>query len=777
MKKKYLISALVVGVALFDLHTFHYFEKQASAGIDTESSKGSDKKLPEPISLTEKIYRVRMLLAQVNTQNSTSEKFETIVKDFYYSLQFGTFKKREMAEKFLQKLPEDIRQNSFIYRTEKGMYAVRYGLFDDYNILKEIQEKLPVSSIIVKTDSSKIIETKEKKISEEKRAPQIKKEKTKKERKPFSPAEEEVKIIPEFEEEEIQLFEEEKPKIPLYKKIIGAIFFIPAYMWTHKQRGFWGKVEFSYKAENYKDQYRKTTKNAFRQYYELNYEGFVYSPRLLIYKLGVNYTQEDANIDTNGSKTKSKFKLTGYDVEFNFLRNSKFPFSIFFNKKQSPLWYTYYGRTSYTERTTRAYGFFGNVSLKDLSLGYSYRKIKSNSIGLDFSENRKTDEYTLSFRKNQANSYLSATYKKTIEKYTQYFLTAGTSRYVNQDIDNLNVVHQWFGSKDKRVNSELRYYANTYSNTKNLTANSRLYWNPNENLSSTWGLSATRTESKGYNMNFLTFSEGLFYRVNKNWSVNQNLMLYTSSGSSSNQNIVNTGININYNKLLSDTFSVFGGTGFNFQAQTGNINRIGGTATVSGGLNKRFDFLSSNFSLTGSASEYKTNKNDKTTSINLSERFYAHILSNLSFEHSVSYYYLDSKIARVDIPGEYNTSNYENIEIANALRYWRMLGWKGKLNSSVGIKYYTGKNRQDRIYPYGNLTISYKVIRNMLYKMSLDVYRDTYYNANYARLKSKLDYKFRSFYFEWDLQYYYENSQVYGERKNYITTFKVYRVF
>ncbi len=75
------------------------------------------------------------------------------------------------------------------------------------------------------------------------------------------------------------------------------------------------------------------------------------------------------------------------------------------------------------------------------------------------------------------------------------------------------------------------------------------------------------------------------------------------------------------------------------------------------------------------------------------------------------------------------------------------------------------------------MSVNYKFTRNLLYKLSIDLHRDSYYNTNYATLNTGINYKYRSLYFKWDLQYYYEDNDNYGKRHNYVTTFKVYRVF
>ncbi|WP_456393335.1 SPOR domain-containing protein [Persephonella sp.] len=782
MKKKYLITALVMGVAVVDIHTLHYFDSYASADVEAYKRKpvvDETVHSPAPQKLSQELYRVRMLIAQASTKEGGNlQPFETELKDQYYSLQFGLFKNRKTAEKFLEKLPEEIRADAFIYETDKGYYSVRYGLFDNYKLLKEIQKKIPISSIIVKTEASKIIaqEKKVKKVSPEE-VKKIVEKKVEEKETPVEekPAEEETsRIVPEFEEEEISLFEEEKPEIPLYKKIIGAVFFIPAYMLTHKQRGFWGKVEFSYRTEDYKDKYRKTSRRSFRQYYELNYGGYVYSPRLMSYKLNLNFTREDSTIDNSGNKSDSTVKLLGYGIEASLLKSTRFPINIFAKKTESPMWYTYFDRTSYTQRKIDSYGFFGSLRLPGSNVNYGYKHSKSKTTGLDFSEDRTSEEYLLSYGKAMKNKSLDITYKKNIDDYTQRYLTTGTYRDINQDIDNLNMNYRWKISKKSSVYANARYYSNSYSNNKNYTGNLNYLWNPSEKLNASFGMTATYSESTNYNLTFLSFNENISYVINKNWNITHNTIVFTSSGTN-DQQLINTGLNLNYHKDLSDKFSVFAGTGASVQAESGNTNRVGGTVSASGGFNKRFDFLNSMFTFSASASQYNSSKNDQSTTYNVYERYSAFFTNNLQFEHNINYYYQDSKYYSAD--NNYSTTSYDNLETTNVLKYRKMLGWKGTMSMALGIKYYYGKNKAERFYPYGNLSVSYKFTRRLLAKLKADVHRDTYYNATYVRVSSSVDYKIRSLFVKFDIQYYGEDNDIYGKRENYVTLFKIYRVF
>ncbi|WP_456397684.1 tetratricopeptide repeat protein [Desulfurobacterium sp.] len=68
-------------------------------------------------------------------------------KRIYYSIQLGTFQTFKQATNFLNKLPQSIKKESFIYQTDKGFYTVRLGLSESLKQLKNLSKKLSLLGI------------------------------------------------------------------------------------------------------------------------------------------------------------------------------------------------------------------------------------------------------------------------------------------------------------------------------------------------------------------------------------------------------------------------------------------------------------------------------------------------------------------------------------------------------------------------------------------------------------------------------------------------------
>ncbi|EJF07529.1 hypothetical protein ThvES_00003670 [Thiovulum sp. ES] len=74
-----------------------------------------------------------------------------------YSLQLGTFFKKDSAEKFLKKNQKRIREKElFLYKTDRGLWTVRYFVSNNYRDVLREKKIFPIKSVIVPTDIKKV---------------------------------------------------------------------------------------------------------------------------------------------------------------------------------------------------------------------------------------------------------------------------------------------------------------------------------------------------------------------------------------------------------------------------------------------------------------------------------------------------------------------------------------------------------------------------------------------------------------------------------------------
>ncbi|WP_457595431.1 hypothetical protein, partial [Hydrogenimonas sp.] len=105
---------------------------------------------------------------------------------------------------------------------------------------------------------------------------------------------------------------------------------LPYALYAEYTRGVYGKLEYVLMHDNISDKYNSTDRKSFIQHYQLGYESFVYSPKLLTYDIGIGYYIDNSTSDvSSGASTttsKNETKHTNYKAYLHFIKASKFPF-------------------------------------------------------------------------------------------------------------------------------------------------------------------------------------------------------------------------------------------------------------------------------------------------------------------------------------------------------------------------------------------------------------------------------------------------------------------
>ncbi len=92
------------------------------------------------------------------------EKVSTQAPSKFYSIQLGAFSTEYNALKFIKNLPEDLRNQAFVYKNRKGFYTVRIGKVGNTKLLKPLKALLRrygFKGFIVKTEVKQMYTSKE----------------------------------------------------------------------------------------------------------------------------------------------------------------------------------------------------------------------------------------------------------------------------------------------------------------------------------------------------------------------------------------------------------------------------------------------------------------------------------------------------------------------------------------------------------------------------------------------------------------------------------------
>ncbi len=75
----------------------------------------------------------------------------------------------------------------------------------------------------------------------------------------------------------------------------------PVISFAQKTGKFSGLIELTYQKDKIKDIDSETEKSSFIQEYKLQYQGHIYSPRLLRYNIGGTFRKEDSRTDESSA--------------------------------------------------------------------------------------------------------------------------------------------------------------------------------------------------------------------------------------------------------------------------------------------------------------------------------------------------------------------------------------------------------------------------------------------------------------------------------------------
>ncbi|NPA53640.1 MAG: SPOR domain-containing protein [Aquificae bacterium] len=107
-------------------------------------------------------YKTKKKISRKNIEKSTNQIG-------YYSIQLGAFSTEYNAQRFIQRLPEKLKGQAFIYKNEKGFYTVRIGKAGNVKELiplKRLLRKYGFTGFIVKTKGVQITKEPEEVIKE-----------------------------------------------------------------------------------------------------------------------------------------------------------------------------------------------------------------------------------------------------------------------------------------------------------------------------------------------------------------------------------------------------------------------------------------------------------------------------------------------------------------------------------------------------------------------------------------------------------------------------------
>ncbi len=564
-----------------------------------------------------------------------------------------------------------------------------------------------------------------------------------------------------------------------------ALASIPCLLQADYTRGVYGKLEYVLMHDNISDKYNSTDRKSFVQNYQIGYEHYIYSPRLLTYDFGFSFYIDNSTSDVsnNGSTTKSKneTKHTNYKAYLHFIKKSKFPFTLYYEKIDSPLWSTAPNGTTLITYKTDKSGIYGRMKLDVFNLNYEYRQAKTEKTESFAFENGDTKRFAIGIDKQfDENKTASFNYSHEIR---DYYRTDKGLNYVdswNDVVDNAVATYSWIISKTLSFASSVNYLKNEYLDYEDLTGTASLSWTPSKKHSETFSIVADNTKTQDGTNTFISVNQSGNYNLTDNFSTNHGFQVYNASGDLYNLTLASATVGTSYLKKFSETFnasfgaSVTGRTEkYDYSDQNVSIrDRNMLSYTLSSGVSKSFEEEKSNVS--GGISYYQL----ISTTSDATQRLTANASYNKKFSNQLSYYI--KLYSTVDSNTYTNVDNNEStrttniLSIDNALSYWRAVGYNGKMTLKAGLMYSVG-TFANRVNPYGNFSFFYMLRRDLMFKTVARVSSDTAYNVTSYTGTADLIYRIRKIEMRTGVQMSRQSGGTFGYRNHINYFFRISR--
>lgn len=262
--------------------------------------------------------------------------------------------------------------------------------------------------------------------------------------------------------------------------------------------GFSGLIELTYKKDIFKDPIADSSNTSFIQQYKLQYRSFIYNPKMVTYSIGGLFSKEDT--DTEGARYVGGRAVNTKKMDYNFmieaLKGSRYPFTIYKDRFESPSWTIQPDLSVLTKQEIDKYGLFGNVlninvlNQKGINLRYDFHQDSIKTTGL-INEDRLNRSYLIGADKRSANEIIdiSSNYQNNEDRIThdiekivdhKVFVWLKPSSVLDIMVDtesndnsltqlnNLSTVVKLYYVPSGNFNSNISIYGNKLKNTKDI---------------------------------------------------------------------------------------------------------------------------------------------------------------------------------------------------------------------------------------------------------------------------------------------------------------------
>ncbi len=564
-----------------------------------------------------------------------------------------------------------------------------------------------------------------------------------------------------------------------------AALMLPVLLYADYTRGVYGKIEYVLMNDDLSDRYNSTKRKSFVQNYQIGFEKYIYSPRLLTYDLGLSFYIDNSTSDiTNGNSTtrsENETKHTNYKAYLHFIKESDYPFTLYYEKKDSPLWSTTPNDSTLITYKTDNSGFYGRVKLDAFNFNYEYRQSdteKSESFAYETGSNKR---YGFGLDKQfDDNRTLTFTYSHQTRDYYRRDKDINLLDSWNDVIDTANIAYSWVISKTLQMSAYANYLQNDYLEYENSTGTVSIRYRPNKKHAESLSFTADNTKTKSGTNRTLSLNESGNYQFTDNFSTNHNFQLYNASGDLYNLTLLSGTFGTNYLKRFSESFNAsFGAsvTGrnetYDYSDQNISIqdrNMI--SYNLSTSMSKTFKESRSNVNAGLSYYQLLSSTSDATQRVSLNAGYNKNFTDQFKYNLKLYSTYDNNTYTATDSNETQRTTKIFSAD--TSLDYWRAVGYNGKMTLKAGVNYSAG-TYLNRVNPYGTFSFFYMLRRDLMFKTLARVSTDTGYNITSYTGSSDLIYRIRKIEMRTGIQWSRQTGSSFGSRNHINYFFRISR--
>ncbi len=576
----------------------------------------------------------------------------------------------------------------------------------------------------------------------------------------------------------------EPPNPTMWESIAHSIDYLKSNINIFSEdSGFYGSLGLIYTYDIYNDGRDERKQNNFKQEYSLGYRGALYSPKLLKYTLFTTIRYENIKDKVNNITNENKIESYDYEARLNFLNRTRIPFSIYAMKTQKPNTIFFENAKSESMYNNLLFGLSGQINLKMFKINYSASDSKGVYEDIFSNDNRENSMYKTTFTKETKNHNFRLSYENTNQMIDRK--NVNYSSKSNIDNENVDLIYRAKISDALRLNAQSYYRMSGYTDnvwaeneTQSILSNLNLSWNPKGKHSASISISGTSIKDENIKLNTNTsvdniqISQSYGYRMTKNLNMSQSSshsVVFTDFSTIKNTNVSS---NINYTTKISEDSSLNISASASINNNSNDTNSstyiadiTSYTYSVGTGINQMLLDINSRlrigFGYNGSMNTRNEIKDSYNANFNMDTILYSVIRNQLSVN------YFNDIIDSLDYNNISIFRSTQRITINNKINYTTRIGFRGTLNSKVGIEYLLAKTTDrediDKLMPKIDLLFKYRLGQKLRHTTKINIYKEVFYDTISYNFES--DFRFSSGKLSASIEYVY-NKTIVGDNIN-----------